>query len=129
MSQWWSSQMGPDGVGLLRMRRFDGRFARQVRPVRLEYIAEEFPIANDSERVNWIINTYSVIRDSQGRSLQCVVPPYDCTGYRQVYRGQVNQRKQTATTLKYARSLLGNGLVRGVRGNAFMVLSENNRPR
>ena len=88
-----------------------------------EVASLKLPDVSDAKRVEWIIHTFSVVRNGK-QAIQIAMPCYDGRGNRMVFRCESNQRKQRATMLKYSRSLLKSGLVQAVRGNAFLCTNK-----
>ena len=78
----------------------------------------------ESMRMQWIIDTYSLVRDKDtNAAIKTFVKPFGADGSRKIWRAQCNQRRQRATTGKYKKSVLARGIVPGVRGDAFFTLS------
>ena len=103
---------------------------QRVTPVAMQSLQVDRAVVkcmSDSARVDWLIQTYAVVRDDKGQPLQVTLPPYDGQANRLMYRcPDSNQRKQKATMLKYSKGIGKAGIVRGVRGQAFVTLSSAN---
>ena len=121
---------GPAGVDYSACGEVLAGVMRRVTPVEMQIFQVDRAIVqsmSDSARVDFLIQTYAVVRDDQGQPVQVTLPPYDGEGNRLMFRCPVsNQRKQRATMLKYSKGIGKAGIVRGVRGQAFVTLSSTN---
>ena len=90
-------------------------------------LAERCGGMEESLRMKWIIDSYSLVRDKDTNApIKTFVKPFGADGSRKIWRAQCNQRRQRATTGKYKKSVLARGIVPGVRGDAFFTLSPEN---
>lgn len=122
---------GPPNVSYAMCGRAWDVLMQQVRPVAVEVINVEMPSnLPDARKLEWLIETYCVFRDENGKARQVSVPPYDGHGTRMIVRDNTNQRRQVATTRKYGKGLISIGLVRSVRGQMFLFFERaQSRPR